>query len=61
MTSGHFIYIPLVVLAGMIVGFILGGRAARDSAALAERRDEQREARHQRRAERENKGEAPPD
>lgn len=30
MTAAHFIYIPCVVIAGVVVGWILGGRAARD-------------------------------
>ena len=41
MTSAHFIYIPLVVLAGIVIGFILGGRAARDAMNLQRRRDEE--------------------
>ena len=51
-TSAHFIYIPFVLLIGIVVGFILGGRAARD--ALAE---EQRKAaaRAERKAAREKK------
>ena len=28
-TSAHFIYIPFVLLIGIVIGFILGGRAAR--------------------------------
>jgi hypothetical protein len=41
MTAAHFIYIPVCILIGVIFGWILGGRAARD-AYLAElkRRDE---------------------
>lgn len=41
MTSAHFIYIPLVVIAGIVIGFILGGRAARDAMNLQRRRDEE--------------------
>jgi hypothetical protein len=37
-TTAHFIYIPAVLLLGIVIGFILGGRAARDAfAAQAER------------------------
>ncbi len=37
-TSAHFIYIPFVLLIGIVIGFILGGRAARDAhASQAER------------------------
>ena len=31
MTSAHFIYIPVCILIGVIFGWILGGRAARDA------------------------------
>ena len=30
MTSGHFIFIPAVLLVGIVIGWILGSRAARD-------------------------------
>lgn len=33
MTLGHFLYIPGVFLLGILVGYILGGRAAASSAA----------------------------
>jgi hypothetical protein len=40
-TAGHFIFIPAVLLVGMIIGWILGSRAARDAyAAELKRRDE---------------------
>jgi hypothetical protein len=42
MTAGHFIYIPVCILVGIVIGWILGGRAAKD-AYLAELR--KREAR----------------
>jgi len=47
MTSAHFIYIPLVLMVGIVFGWILGGRAARD-AYLAElrRRDEKQKKTH---------------
>ena len=37
MTAGHFIYIPVILLVGIVIGWILGGRAAKD-AYLAELR-----------------------
>ena len=41
MTSGHFIFIPAVLLVGIIIGWILGQRAARDAyAAELRKRDE---------------------
>jgi hypothetical protein len=41
MTAGHFIFIPSVLLVGVVVGWILGSRAAKDAyAAELRRRDE---------------------
>jgi len=43
-TAGHFLFIPSVLLAGVVIGWILGGRAARDAyAAELRRRDEKAE------------------
>lgn len=41
MNAAHFIYIPVCILIGIVFGWILGGRAAKD-AYLAElrRRDQ---------------------
>jgi len=41
-TSGHFIFIPMVLIVGFVLGFIIGGRAARDAFAMEARRDEER-------------------
>jgi hypothetical protein len=41
MTSSHFIFIPAVLLIGVVIGWVLGSRAARDAyAAELRRRDE---------------------
>jgi hypothetical protein len=56
-TSAHFIYIPFVLLIGIVVGFILGGRAARDAIAA---REEKEKARAARRAAKETKREDSP-
>jgi hypothetical protein len=45
MTSAHFIFIPAVLLLGMVFGWILGSRAARDAYASELKRREEREAR----------------
>ena len=48
MTLGHFLYIPGVLLLGVLVGYILGGRAAAAGAAdreLQARRTAARKAR----------------
>jgi Na+/glutamate symporter len=44
MTSSHFIFIPLVLIAGIIIGFVFGGRVARDAYNRELERDKQREA-----------------
>lgn len=49
-TTAHFIYIPFVLLIGFVVGFIFGGRAARDELAA---RAEREKAKAARRAQRE--------
>jgi len=41
-TAGHFIFIPSVLLVGVVVGWILGSRAARDAFAAELRRREER-------------------
>ena len=40
MTAGHFIFIPAVLLVGLIIGWILGSRAARDAYAAELKRRE---------------------
>jgi len=42
MTAGHFIFIPAVLLVGVVLGWILGSRAARDAYAAELRRREER-------------------
>ena len=42
MTAGHFIFIPAVALIGLIVGWVLGSRAARDAYAAELKRREER-------------------
>ena len=45
MTAGHFVFIPAVMLFGMVVGWILGSRSAADAYAAELRRREERAAR----------------
>jgi hypothetical protein len=45
MTAAHFIFIPAVQLIGVVIGWILGGRAAQDAYAAEMRRREERERR----------------
>ncbi len=49
MTAAHFIYIPAVLLVGIVIGWILASRAARDQFAAELRRREEH-ARRQARA-----------
>ena len=45
MTAGHFLFIPSVLLAGVVIGWILGSRAAKDAYAVELKRREERKAR----------------
>ena len=46
MTAGHFIFIPAVLLVGIVIGWVLGSRAARDAFAVElKRREERRKVR----------------
>ena len=45
MTAGHFIFIPSVLLVGVVIGWLLGSRAARDAFAVELKRREERAAR----------------
>lgn len=49
-TAAHVVYIPGILLLGIVIGFILGGRAARDEAAGRKARQAAREARRAERA-----------
>ena len=42
MNAGHFIFIPAVLLIGIVIGWILGSRAARDAFAVELRRRDER-------------------
>ena len=42
MTSAHFIFIPTVLFVGIVIGWILGSRAARDAYAMELRKREAR-------------------
>ena len=44
MTSGHFIFIPSVLFVGVVIGWILGSRAARDAYNAELRRREEKAA-----------------
>ncbi len=42
MTSAHFLFIPAVLLVGIVIGWILGSRAAQDAFASELRKREER-------------------
>ena len=50
MTSAHFIYIPIVILVGIVIGWVLGSRAARDAYAMELKKREERAAREKARS-----------
>ena len=49
-TSAHFIYIPVVLILGLVIGFLMGAKATRDEIALNQRKAAEREARMAERA-----------
>jgi hypothetical protein len=42
MNAAHLIYIPAVLLLGIVIGWILGSRAAADAYAMQARREAER-------------------
>jgi hypothetical protein len=42
MTSAHFIFIPVVLFIGVVIGWILGSRAAQDAFAMEMKKREAR-------------------
>jgi arginine exporter protein ArgO len=51
-SSAHFIFIPTVLLLGIVFGFIMGSKATRDAYALEEKKAAERAERAAKRAER---------
>lgn len=50
--TSHVIYIPVILILGLVLGFIMGSRATRDAYAMQQRHAEDRA---KRRAEREQR------
>lgn len=44
MTFGHIFFIPMTAMVGMLLGFVLGARAARNQLDLERKRDAERAA-----------------
>jgi hypothetical protein len=47
--SSHFIYIPVIFILGIVLGFMLGAKATRDAIALEQKKAAEREERRARR------------
>ena len=43
--SSHFIYIPVIFIIGIVLGFMIGAKATRDELALGQKKAAEREAR----------------
>ncbi len=41
-SAGHFIYIPVILLVGVVAGWVLGSRAAADAMAMEQKKREER-------------------
>jgi uncharacterized membrane-anchored protein YhcB (DUF1043 family) len=41
-TAGHFIFIPATLLVGIVIGWILGSRAAADAMRAQQKRQDQK-------------------
>jgi hypothetical protein len=54
-TAAHFIYIPVMLMFGIVIGYVLGSRAARDALQAEQTR---RDAKAARRAAREAEAKA---
>src|SRR5205085_3113069 len=54
-SAAHFVYIPCVLIIGIVLGWFLGGRAARDYFESEKRKQEDRERRQAERAARDQK------
>lgn len=46
MSAAHLVFIPAVLIIGVVIGWILGSRAARDAFAMELKRREERAARN---------------
>jgi hypothetical protein len=44
MPASHFLFIPAVLLIGVVIGWVLGSRAAKDAYAAEQRRREKKAA-----------------
>ena len=47
--SSHFIYIPVIFILGIVIGFLMGSKATRDAITFEQRKAAEREDRKARR------------
>ena len=47
--SSHFIYIPVIFILGIVLGFLMGSKATRDAITFEQRKAAEREERKARR------------
>jgi hypothetical protein len=47
MTAAHFLFIPAVLVIGIVIGWILGARAAQDAFSAELKRRQERQERRQ--------------
>ena len=47
--SSHFIYIPVIFVLGIVLGFLLGSKATRDAIAFEQKKAAEREERRAKR------------
>jgi len=47
--SSHFIYIPVIFVLGIVLGFIFGSKAQRDAFAFEQKKAQEREERRAKR------------
>jgi uncharacterized membrane protein len=59
--SSHFIYIPVMFILGIVLGFIMGSKATRDAIALEDKKAAERAERAAKRAARHAGAPAGPD
>lgn len=57
--SSHFIYIPIMLILGIAIGFVLGSRATRDALRVEQQQAEERERRKAERRAQRNEGTKP--
>ncbi|MBT8493610.1 MAG: hypothetical protein KJO07_11170 [Deltaproteobacteria bacterium] len=52
MSSAHIIFIPAVLVVGVVIGFVMGSRSARDAFHMEQKRDQERKKARDERAKR---------